>query len=176
MWKGNVEFTISPPRIIFHYKGLHHILLLCLKKVIYPTCVNLNFMTGVITGNKLLVSRWVLDGHKTDLPSHLTYAGIVSRKSVRIALTYAALNDLNVTAADIRNAYLQAPSLEKHYIVCGPEFGLENIGKRALIKQALYRGKSAGRDFRNHLRSCMVHMDFLPCPADPDLRVRSTIH
>ncbi len=41
---------------------------------------------------------------------------------------------LNVMAADIQNAYLQAPSLEKHFIVCGPEFGLENIGKVALIK------------------------------------------
>ena len=71
-------------------------------------------------------ARWVLDGHKTGTPSGSTYAGVVSRESVRIALTYAALNDLNVTAADIRNAYLQAPLSCKDYIVCGPEFGMEN--------------------------------------------------
>jgi hypothetical protein len=55
-------------------------------------------------------ARWVLDGHKTPNPIGSTYAGVVSRESVRIALTYAASNGLDVVAADIRNAYLQAPS------------------------------------------------------------------
>jgi len=56
-------------------------------------------------------------------------AGVVLRESVRIALTYAALNSIDVCAADIRNAYLKAPSSEKYYIPrCGLEFGLENVG------------------------------------------------
>ncbi|KAL7509857.1 hypothetical protein ACHAXN_007160 [Cyclotella atomus] len=56
-------------------------------------------------------ARWVKDGHKHQHPDPewSSYAGVVSRESVRIALTYAALNDLEVVAADIRNAYLQAP-------------------------------------------------------------------
>ena len=53
--------------------------------------------------------------------------------------------------------------------MCGPEFGMENIGNVALIHQALYGGKSVGQDFRNHLRSCMHHLDFRPCPAGPDI-------
>ena len=73
-------------------------------------------------------ARWVLNGHKTQDPIGSTYAGVVSRESVYIALTYAALNDLNVFAADIWNAYLQAPSSQKDYIICEPEFGVENIG------------------------------------------------
>ena len=117
-------------------------------------------------------ARWVLDGHKTSDPEGSTYAGVVSRESVRIAFTYAALNGLDVCAADIRNAYLQAPSSCKHYIICGPEFGLENVGKVALIHRALYGGKTAGRDYRNHLRSCMLHLDFRSCPADPDVWLR----
>ena len=79
------------------------------------------------------------------------YASVVSCESVRIALTYAAQNRLDVCAADIRNAYLQAPSLQKDYIICGPEFGLENIGKVMLIHHALYGVKLAGKDFQNHL-------------------------
>eukprot|EP00957_Ditylum_brightwellii_P135793 10357071-Ditylum_brightwellii.AAC.1 len=71
-------------------------------------------------------ARWVLDGHKTANPIGSTYTGIVSRESVRIAFTYAALNDLSVCAADIQKAYLQASSSQKDYIICGPEFGLEN--------------------------------------------------
>ena len=94
------------------------------------------------------------------------------RESVRIAFTYAALNDLSVFAPDVRNAYLQAPSSQKDYIICGPEFGLENIGRVALIRRALYGGKAAGRDFRNHLRSCMRHLHFDSCPADPDVWMR----
>jgi hypothetical protein len=101
-----------------------------------------------------------------------TYAGVVSRESVRIALTYAALNGLKVCAADIQNAYLQAPSSQKDFIICGAEFVVENIGKRALIHRALYGGKAAGRDFRNHLRSCMLHLGFSPCLADPDVWMR----
>lgn len=117
-------------------------------------------------------ARWVLDGHKTADPLISTYAGVVSRESIRITFTYAALNGLDVCAADIRNAYLQAPSSRKDYITCGPEFGLENVGRVALIHRALYGGKTAGRDFRNHLRSCMKHLSFTSCPADPDVWMR----
>eukprot|EP00957_Ditylum_brightwellii_P193009 14695625-Ditylum_brightwellii.AAC.1 len=69
---------------------------------------------------------WVLDGHKTPNANISTYAGVVSRESVRFAFTYAALNKLDVCAAYIQNVYLQAPSSRKDYIICGPEFGLEN--------------------------------------------------
>ena len=58
---------------------------------------------------------------------------MVSRESVRMALTYATLNGIDVMAADIKNAYLQAPSSEKHYVICGSEFGLEHVGNVALI-------------------------------------------
>ena len=117
-------------------------------------------------------ARGFLDGHKTPDPIGSTFAGVVSRESVRIAFTYTALNDLQVFAADICNAYLQAPSSQKDYVVCGPEFGIANIGKVALIHRALYGGKCAGQDFRNHLRSCMHHLDFRSCPADPDVWIR----
>ena len=54
-------------------------------------------------------------------------------ESVRIALTATALNGLPVCACNIQNAYSQAPTLEKDYIKCGPEFGLENVGKVSVI-------------------------------------------
>ena len=84
--------------------------------------------------------RWVKDGHLTPDLDDSKYAGVVSRESVKIALTYAVVDGIEVLAADIRNAYLQAPTSEMHYIICGPEFGMENIGKRALIIRALYGG------------------------------------
>jgi hypothetical protein len=45
-------------------------------------------------------ARWVMDGHKLPTPEGSTYAGVVSRESVRIALTFAAKNGLKVCAAD----------------------------------------------------------------------------
>jgi hypothetical protein len=36
-------------------------------------------------------ARWVLDGHKLATPEGSTYAGVVSRESLRLVLTYAAL-------------------------------------------------------------------------------------
>ena len=53
--------------------------------------------------------------------------------------------------------------------MCALEFGIENVGKVVLIHCALYGGKSAGKDFRNHLRSCMHHLQFATCPADSDV-------
>ena len=94
---------------------------------------------------------WVLDGCKTPDPVGLMYAGVVSHEIIHITFMYATLSRLNVCAADIRNTYLQAPSSQKDYIICGPEFGIKNVGKVALIHRALYGGKSAGKDFRNHL-------------------------
>ena len=85
----------------------------------------------------------------------------MSRESVRIALTYAAL--------------LQAPTSEKFWTECGPEFGSEEQGRIAIVVQALYGTKSSGRDFRNHLRDCMEHMQYRSCLGDPDVWLREAV-
>ena len=59
--------------------------------------------------------------------------------------------------------------------MCGAEFGIENIGKVALVHRALYGGKTARRDFWNHLRACMCHLGFESCPADPDVWMRPAV-
>ena len=71
----------------------------------------------------------IADGHLTPDPVDSTYAGVVSRETVRIALIYAALHGLDLCAADIMNAFVQAPTTEKYWVECGPEFGSDNIGK-----------------------------------------------
>ena len=113
-------------------------------------------------------SRMVAGGHMVDTPSFLTYASVVSRETVRIALLIAALHDLDVKAADVQNAYLTAPTTEKVWTKCGPEFG-PDAGKRALIVRALYGLKGSGASYRNHISNCMRHLGYEPCKADPDL-------
>ena len=61
-------------------------------------------------------ARFVADGHKTETPTSVTYSTVVSRDSVRICLTIAALNGLELLAADVENAYLTAPCREKVWL------------------------------------------------------------
>jgi hypothetical protein len=92
---------------------------------------------------------------------------------VRITLTLAALNDLDVMMGDIENDYVTAPITEKFWTVLGPEFG-DDTGKQALIVRALYGLKSAGAAFRNHLASCMDHLKWKSCLDDRDLCVNTS--
>jgi hypothetical protein len=78
-------------------------------------------------------SRMVAGGHMVDAPSFLTYVSVVLRETVRIALTIDALHDFDVKVADVENAYLTAPTMEKVWNVCGPEFGPDQ-GKKAMTR------------------------------------------
>ena len=61
---------------------------------------------------------------------------------MRIFLTYVAPHGIDVMVGDIRNTYIQAPTSDKHFIVCDADLhGIEHAGKRAIIVRALYVGK-----------------------------------
>ena len=100
-------------------------------------------------------ARLVAGGHKTDPPKESTYSSVVSRDSVRIAFTIAALNGLDVLAGDVQNAYLNAPTKERTYITAGLEFGPENVGRPALIVRALYGLKSSAARWRDHIAATL---------------------
>jgi hypothetical protein len=51
-------------------------------------------------------ARFVAGGHAPKAPKSLTNASVVLHESVRIALTFAALNNLEMKTADIENTYL----------------------------------------------------------------------
>jgi hypothetical protein len=119
-------------------------------------------------------ARFVAGGHTTDVPSVLTYASVVSRDSVRIALTIAALNGLKLLACDIQNAYLTADCREKIWTRAGPEFGSES-GTIFLVKKALYGLKSAGAAFRALLAETLYDLGYVPTKADPDVWLRPAV-
>jgi hypothetical protein len=118
-------------------------------------------------------ASFVAGGHTTDTPHSMTYASVVSRESVIIAITLAALNDLDVKM-NFENAYLTAPLTEKVWTVLGPEFG-DDAGKSALIIRSLYGLNLAGAAFRNHLAECMKHLGWHPWWADRDLWMKAEI-
>jgi hypothetical protein len=119
-------------------------------------------------------ARLVAGRHMTDPPSAITYASVVSRESVRITFLLAALNDLNVLAADIGNAYLNARTREKVYTICEREFGDGNVGKKAIVVRAIYCLKSSGAAWRACLAEVLRdELGFKACRADNDVWLRS---
>lgn len=136
--------------------------------------INCHIIFDIKMDNFAYKARMVAGGHTTDTPASLTYASVVSRDSIRIALTMAALNDLEVKTGDIQNAYLTAPCREKIATVCGPEFG-DYQGQTAILVRALYGLKSSGAAFRNHLAECMRQLGYTSCPADPDVWMRPEV-
>ena len=119
-------------------------------------------------------ARLVAGGHMTDAPSTITYSSVVSRDSVRIALTIAALNGLDVLACDIQNAYLSADCREKCYTVAGAEFG-SDAGKTMIIKKALYGLKSSGAAFHSMLAGVLWDLQFRPSKGDPDVWLKPNV-
>ena len=65
-------------------------------------------------------ARLVGGRHTKTSPSSIKLSLVVSRDSVRIALTIAALNKLDILACDIQNAYLTALCREKLWTFVGP--------------------------------------------------------
>ena len=79
----------------------------------------------------------------TETPKCMKYSSVVGRETVRIALTIAALNDLQIKAGDVMNAYVTAPCNEKIWTLLGKYFRIYQ-GKKDIILRALYGIKSSG--------------------------------
>ena len=78
-----------------------------------------------------------MDGHLTPEPVESIYSGVVSLRNLKLVIFLSNLNNLELWGADIGNAYLEAPTEKKLYIVAGPEFeGMVTY----LLPQEHYRG------------------------------------
>ena len=87
-------------------------------------------------------ARYVAGGHLTDVPVDSVYSGVVSLRGLRIVAFLSELNDLELWATDVGNAYLEAYTAEKCYIVTGKEFGEDLEGHMMIInKQGTLRLK-----------------------------------
>ena len=110
----------------------------------------------------------VAGGRMTDAPDVMTYVSVVPCKTLCIALTITALDDLKVKVDDIMNTYVTTPVTENIQTVLGPEFGAD-AGKKADIVCLLYGLKSTGAVFYRHLADCMERMGYKSCLKDSDL-------
>ena len=71
-------------------------------------------------------------------------------------------------AADIINAYLNAPCRKLIWIVAGPEFG-SNEGCVVKVVRAWYSLKSSGSSWNAMLSQTMMYMKYTRCKSDHDV-------
>ena len=109
------------------------------------------------------------------MPKQLTYSSVPSRDSIRTFFLLAALNDLDVLAADIQNAYLSAPITEKYYVMTGDEFPLELQNRPAKVVRALYGLPLAGKAFTSFLQKNLEQLGYIPTKGDKDVYMRSAV-
>jgi hypothetical protein len=113
-------------------------------------------------------ARLVAGGHLTDPPIDSVYSGVVSLRSLRMVIFAAELNGLQVYAADVGNAYLEAKTKEKVYFVAGEGFG-DKTGHTLIIFKALYGLRSSGARWHDRFADTLRDMGFTPSKADPDV-------
>ena len=116
-------------------------------------------------------SRLVAGGHLTDIPVESVYSGVVSLRSLRTVIFLAELNGLEVYGADVGNAYLEAKTKERVYIVAGDGFG-ELKGHTLIINKALYGLRSSGAMWHNKFFDTLRDMGFQVSRADNDVWMR----
>ena len=80
---------------------------------------------------------------------------MVTWDSVQVAFTIAALNDLDVLAVDVQNAYLNAPMRECCEMTAGLEWGTSNLNWPILITYVIYGLKSSAARWREHISSTL---------------------
>jgi len=88
------------------------------------------------------------------------YSRVVSLQGLHLVLFLAELN--------IGNAYLEAETREKVYIIAGPEFG-ELEGHVLVICKALYGLHTSGLHWHECFADCLCEMGFTPSKAEPDI-------
>ena len=115
--------------------------------------------------------RLVADGHLTPEPIENIYSGVVSLRNLMLVIFLGKLNHLELWGADIGNAYLEAFTDEKLYIVAGQEFQ-ELKGYILIFLKALYGLKSSGKIWAEVIHGILRDMKFLSSKADPCIWLR----
>ena len=112
-------------------------------------------------------ARLVANGNFMGPITKANYSGVVLLQSIRLIAFISKLNELELWAADISNAYLMFYMDEKVCIIAGPEFSsLE--GHLLIIVRALYGLKFSGVCWHVRMSQVLIDMGFKPYHMDPD--------
>ena len=97
-------------------------------------------------------ARLVAGGNWSDVPKEDCYSGVVGIEAIRLGFFMGELFGLTCVAGDVGNAYLNAHTKEKVYLVAGPEFGKELEGRILLVEKAIYGLISSAAGFHETIQ------------------------
>ena len=117
--------------------------------------------------------RLVAGGHLTKPNGDTSYSSVASLRSIHLVTFIAELNKLDLEAADVGNAYLEAKTNEKVCFVTGPSFGRYNLdGHLLATHRASYGLRNSGACYHAKWAESMIKLGFLPSRADSDVWMR----
>ena len=117
-------------------------------------------------------TRYVAGGQTPCHASSILYYRVVSRHSIIIAFTLSSLNDVEIRAADICNAYLNKRCRKKIWTVAGTEFGSEKV-KVMLVVRTLYVLKSYSTAWRQLLAQTLRGLCYISPKTDTDIWLKA---
>lgn len=110
--------------------------------------------------------RLVAGGHLTKpIYNDASYVRIASIKCIRTFSVLAELNGLSLCAADVGNAYLEAETQKKLFIIAGPEFGVLE-GHTLIVYKALYGLRTSRARWAVHLSDSLRAQDITSSYVD----------
>ena len=115
--------------------------------------------------------RLVADGSLTPEPVENINSGVVSLRHLRLVIFLGELNNLELWGADIGNAYLEAHTQQKLFIIGGAEFE-ELEGFILIFNKALYGLNSCGKKWAQKFYDIIKDVGFTPSKADPYVWMR----
>ena len=120
-------------------------------------------------------ARLVAGGHTTETPAAVTDASNVSRESVRIALTLAAINNWEVKTAGIENAYLTPLLARRSGAGWDPNLEPMQLRRQLLYALCMALSLQEGASFCNHVADCMRHLGWQSCKVDQDVWLKPEV-
>jgi len=118
---------------------------------------------NIMAGTKQACGWWPL----MDVPFKSVYSGVVSLRSLGLAMFLAELNGLTLYSADIGNSYLDAKTKENVYFIVDTGFG-DIEGHTLIVCKALYGLWTSGLCWHECFAGILRNMGFTPSCADPD--------
>ena len=109
-----------------------------------------------------------------DLYLNKTYAGCVMSETVRLLLSVAATEDMEIGCLDVKTAFLYGDVPDDQYIYMRRPAGLTDADMPAVVRlrKCLYGLPHAPATFRKHSDVTLRGLGFSPTVSDPRLYVR----
>ena len=109
-----------------------------------------------------------------DLYCNKTYAGCVMSETVRLLLSVAATEDMEIGCLDVKTAFLYGDVPDDQYIYMRRPAGLTDTDMPSVVRlrKCLYGLPHAPATFRTHSDTTLRSLGFTPTVSDPRLYVR----